>query len=70
MSENNGGDVLAKGGIRCQFRVAGSNVSQEHWDSVWAEDTDESKNSRSDADLPSPGNVGTEPGAVAGLSGV
>ena len=38
MSENNGGDVLAKGGVRCQFRAAGSNVTQERWDAIWAED--------------------------------
>lgn len=33
--ENNGGDVLARGATRAQFRPMGSNVSQEKWDAMW-----------------------------------
>jgi hypothetical protein len=43
MSENQGGDVLARGGIRAQFRAAGSSVTQEKWDSIWAEEKVEPK---------------------------
>lgn len=43
MSENNGGDVLARGGVKATFRTAGSSVTKEAWDRIWAEDTDEPK---------------------------
>jgi hypothetical protein len=33
--ENNGGDSLARGAVRAQFRPMGSKVSQEKWDSMW-----------------------------------
>lgn len=56
MSENNGGDVLAKGGTRCQFRAAGANVTKEAWDRIWAEDTDEDNDCHSD--VKAAGNAG------------
>ena len=34
MSENNGGDVLARGGVRATF-TTGSKVSQQKWDSIF-----------------------------------
>lgn len=36
---NNGGDVLARGGVRAQFGPA--KVSQEKWDAIWAEEPKE-----------------------------
>jgi hypothetical protein len=35
MSENKGGDVLARGNVRCTFQPAGSKVSQKKWDKIW-----------------------------------
>jgi hypothetical protein len=34
-TENSGGDVLARGGARAQFRTANSSVTQEKWDSIF-----------------------------------
>jgi hypothetical protein len=33
---NKGGDVLARGGSRCQFAPMGGNVSQQKWDEMWS----------------------------------
>ena len=46
--ENSGGDVLARGGTRAQFR--GPNVSQAKWDAIWAPEV-----SSSDASTPPTG---------------
>jgi hypothetical protein len=35
---NNGGDVLARGARRANFPAAGGKVSQEKWDSIWADE--------------------------------
>jgi hypothetical protein len=56
MSENNGGDVLAKGGVRCQFRAAGPNVTAEQWAEIWRED--EPKSSSGSPDAQKTGDVG------------
>ena len=37
-TENKGGDVLASGGTRCQFRAAGYRVTAEQWAAIWAEE--------------------------------
>ena len=62
MSENNGGDVLARGGVRATFRTAGSSVTKEQWDRMWAEDTDEPKDGSRSSDTEAPGNVSPESG--------
>jgi hypothetical protein len=33
--ENNGGDVLARGGTRCTFKPAGAKKTQEEWDAMF-----------------------------------
>ena len=33
--ENNGGDVLARGGVRCTFKPAGAKKTQEEWDAMF-----------------------------------
>lgn len=33
--QNNGGDVLARGASRAQFRPMGENISQEKWNAMW-----------------------------------
>lgn len=35
MSQNQGGDALARGCVRFQFQPAGSKVSQEKWDDIF-----------------------------------
>lgn len=37
MSYTKGGDVLARGGSRCQFPPAGGNVSEDKWQSIFAD---------------------------------
>jgi hypothetical protein len=34
-TENSGGDVLARGGAKAQFRAAGSKVTAEQWAAIW-----------------------------------
>lgn len=34
-TENSGGDVLARGGVKATFQTAGSKVTQEQWDSIF-----------------------------------
>jgi len=65
--ENKGGDVLASGGVRCQFLAAGSKVTQEAWDAIWS--TDEPKIDSRDADVPATGDAGAEPGTSSVVSG-
>jgi hypothetical protein len=38
MSQNQGGDSLARGAVKFQFQPAGANVTQEKWDSIWEEE--------------------------------
>ena len=33
--QNNGGDVLARGGVRATFRPMGENVSREEWEKMF-----------------------------------
>ena len=43
-TENGGGDRLASGATRCQFRAAGSKVTQAQWDAIFnSEPEDEQK---------------------------
>ena len=56
----NGGDVLAKGGRKCQFPPAGGTVSQEKWDKMF-EGFDAEKY-RSDADIKADRNAGAQSG--------
>ena len=59
--QNGGGDQLARGAARAQFRTAGSAVSQEKWDSCWEpEVTDEQRSS--DSDAKAAGDAGSQPG--------
>lgn len=55
MSQNNGGDVLARGNVRCIFAPMGGNVTQSKWDSMW--EADDEKHS-GNADVKSSGNAG------------
>lgn len=64
-TENSGGDSLARGLPRCQFRAAGSSVSQERWDKIWAEDKDETD--RGNANTETSGNAGTESGKASSV---
>lgn len=32
---NKGGDVLARGNVRCQFPPAGGSVSDKQWEEMW-----------------------------------
>lgn len=41
---NNGGDVLARGGVSATFR--GPDVSQEKWDAIFGSDSGPKKNYR------------------------
>jgi hypothetical protein len=34
-TQNNGGDSLARGASRAQFRPMGENVTKEKWDAMW-----------------------------------
>lgn len=61
----NGGDVLARGGSRCQFPPAGGRISQERWDAMWApEVTDEPEDSRRDADVKTDGDASPQSGSA------
>ena len=60
MTENSGGDRLASGASKFQFRPMGGNLTQEAWDRLWEDDKPEQRSS--DADAPSTGDVGTVPG--------
>jgi hypothetical protein len=42
-TENSGGDVLARGGVKATFQAAGAKVSQEAWDKIWAEEPEVEK---------------------------
>lgn len=69
MSENGGGDQLARGLPRASFH--GPKVSQEVWDAVWRED--EPKTDNGNADVQAAGNAGaqlreTESSAASELS--
>lgn len=57
----NGGDVLAKGGRKCQFPPA-DNVTQERWDAMFKDFNPEVY--RRDADVEKTRNAGTESGEV------
>jgi hypothetical protein len=57
-TENSGGDVLARGGARAQFRTANSSVTQEKWDSIFG-GKDEPEDSNSRAYVETPRNVGS-----------
>lgn len=57
MSQNKGGDVLARGSVRCQFApVDSKKVSQEAWDAAF-NDFDAEKYC-SNADAPANGDAG------------
>lgn len=66
--ENKGGDTLAAGGVRCQFRAAGSNVSQETWDAIWR--TDDPETNGCNSDVQADGDAGAGAGEVADVPGV
>lgn len=55
--ENKGGDTLASGGVRCQFRPAGSGMTQAEWEAIW----DDKESSRS-PDAQADGDVGAKSG--------
>jgi len=35
--QNGGGDRLASGASRAQFRPAGENITRERWEEIWAD---------------------------------
>lgn len=49
MSQNRGGDSLARGMAKFTFQPSGANVSQEKWDAIWATDETEKRSSHADA---------------------
>lgn len=61
MSENNGGDVLARGGVRATF-TTGAKVSQAKWDSIFG-GKDEPEDSGLRPDVEAPRNAGVDTGA-------
>jgi hypothetical protein len=65
--QNKGGDVLASGGVRCQFLAAGAKVSQEVWDRIWSENEPETNSSNSD--VQTDGDAGASAGEAAAVSG-
>ncbi len=36
--QNNGGDVLARGGVRCTFKPMGQKMSKEAWEGMFEKD--------------------------------
>lgn len=56
--ENNGGDSLARGLPRAQFRPAGANLTEEQWQKLW-EPADEDNGG--DADVPPARDAGVKP---------
>jgi hypothetical protein len=60
MSENNGGDVLARGGIRATF-TTGAKVSQGKWDSIFG-GKDEPEDSGLHPDVKESGDAGIDVG--------
>ncbi len=65
--ENKGGDVLASGGVRCQFLAAGSKVSQEAWDAIWSDDA---KIDGCDANVQAAGDAGASAGETPAVPGI
>ena len=61
-TENKGGDTLASGGTRCQFRPAGSRMTQEDWDKMWEPEVTDGKNDSRDANVAAPGDAGAQSG--------
>lgn len=55
MSQNQGGDALARGAVRFQFQPAGSKVSQKKWDDIFGDFNAEKY--RRDANAEKNGNV-------------
>lgn len=52
--ENNGGDVLARGGHRATFKPMGGNISQEKWDAMFEPEKKEDEQTGSDSDSKTP----------------
>ena len=42
-TENSGGDVLARGGVRARFQTASTKVTQEQWDAIFNSDPEPEK---------------------------
>jgi hypothetical protein len=55
---NNGGDVLARGGVRATFQPA--QVSQDKWDSIFGADSGPAKRGSDASGVPT-GNAGVKP---------
>lgn len=64
MSQNQGGDSLARGCVRFQFQPAGSKVSQEKWNDIFA--GFDPAEYRRNADAEKTGNAGAESGETGG----
>lgn len=47
---NNGGDVLARGGQRANFQATDGGVTQEKWDSIWADYDPETEKKKQSAE--------------------
>lgn len=59
MSQNNGGDVLARGNVSCIFAPMGGKVSQAKWDAMFEAD-DEPEKCSGNADVKPSGNAGVK----------
>ena len=46
MSQNRGGDVLARGGARAQFRASDAGVTQEKWNQAFGVSTKDAGGSK------------------------
>lgn len=61
-TKNNGGDVLARGGVRANFAATDGGVTQEKWDNIWAGyDADAQKDKPNPAQEKLGGDAPTEP---------
>lgn len=61
-TENSGGDVLARGGVKATFQTANTKVTAEKWESIFGDFDAEAYKRSGDADVPQAGNAGTQSG--------
>lgn len=62
--ENSGGDKLASGAVKFQFRPAGSHMSKEAWDRMWENDDESTEIGRSTSNATPARNAGSDIGAT------
>jgi len=59
-TENSGGDVLARGGVKATFQTASVSVTAEKWESIFGDFDAEAYKRGSNSNVPSSGNVGAD----------